>query len=232
MTAQTYEAGLRGRAIAFAGGTLKWHAGLYRTDARNDIMLVSSSVIGRAFFENVGNTRRQGVESSLDFESETWFASLNYTYTDAEFRSAFTLNSPQNPLADVNGEIAVISGDKLPSVPENLFKAVVGYAFSPRWSIAFGARVASGVYLRGDEANLNPKTSGYVAFDLSSRYRFSDTLEVFSTINNLFDAKYETFGTFSPTGDVPMAEAPGASNPRSLAPAPPFSIFGGVRVRL
>jgi outer membrane receptor protein involved in Fe transport len=232
VVAHSYEAGLRGRALGFQGGTLTWHAGFYRTEARDDIMLVSSSIIGRGFFENVGNTRRQGVESSLDFQSETWFASLNYTYTDATFRSQFTLNSPENPFADVNGAIHVVSGDRLPSIPEHLVKVVVGYAPTPRWSIALGARAATGVYLRGDEANLNPKTGAYVAFDLSSRYRVTDSLEVFATVNNLFNAKYETFGTFSPTSRVPIAEAPGASNPRSLAPAPPFSIFAGVRVHL
>ena len=35
----------------------------------------------------------------------------------------------------------------------------------------------SGVYLRGDEANLNAKTDSYVVFNVSSTYRFSDTLE-------------------------------------------------------
>jgi len=230
VVAKTYEAGLRGEAFAFAGGTLKWHTGLYHTDARDDIMLVSSSVIGRAFFENVGNTRRQGLESSVDFESDEWSLSLNYSYTDAEFRSQFTLNSPENPFADANGAIFVASGNRMPSIPANLLKAVVGYAPSPRWSISLGARAASGVYLRGDETNLNRKTGAYVAFDLSSRYRFSDSVEAFATINNLLNAKYETFGTFSPTDDVPIAEAPGASNPRSLAPAPPFSIMAGIRV--
>jgi outer membrane receptor protein involved in Fe transport len=231
VVAQTYEAGLRGQTV-IAGGALRWQASLYRTDARDDIMLVSSAIIGRAFFENVGRTRRQGIESSLEYQSQSWFGSLNYSYTDATFRSDFTLNSPQNPFADGNGEIQVVPGDRLPSIPEHLVKAVIGYLATPRWSIAIGARAASGVYLRGDEANLNAKTSAYVAFDLSSRYRLTDSLELFATINNLFDAKYETFGTFSPTSAVPIAEAPGASNPRSLAPAPPFSVFGGVRVKL
>ena len=229
--ADTYEAGLRGRPLVFALGTLKWSAGLYRTEVHDDIMLVSSVVIGRAFFENVGSTRRQGIESSLDFASGQSFASLNYTYTDATFRSAFTLNSPENPFADPNGEIEVLSGNRLPSIPAHVFKAVIGYEPSPRWSIALGARAASGVYLRGDEGNLNPKTGSYAVFDVSSRYRFSESLEVFATISNLFDTKYETFGTFSPTGEVHIAEAPGADNPRSLSPAPPFLLSAGIRIR-
>jgi hypothetical protein len=54
---------------------------------------------------------------------------------------------------------------------------------------------------------------------------------MFVTVENLFDEEYETFGTFSPTDSVPLSEAPGATNPRILSPAPPVSIFAGVRAR-
>jgi outer membrane receptor protein involved in Fe transport len=232
VVAHSVEVGLRGQTSLASGMSLQWHVGLYRTDTSDDIMLVSSAIIGRAFFENVGNARRQGLESSLDLRFHSWSASFHYSYTEATFRSAFTLNSPRNPFADANGEIQVVSGDRLPSVPAHLFKATIGYELSPNWSFAVSAQAASGVYLRGDEANLNAKTDSYVVFNVSSTYRFSDTLEFFATITNLFDAKYETFGAFSPTADIPMAEAPGAADPRSLSPAPPFSLFGGVRVHL
>ena len=228
----SFEAGLRGQIASLAGGTLDWHAGLFRADARDDIMLVASSVIGRGFFKNIGGTRRQGLESSLEFQSGSWSASLNYSYTDAQFRSAFTLNSPENPFADVNGLIHVLSGDRLPSIPAHLVKATVSYEPVSGWFIAVGAHAASGVYLRGDESNLNSKTRSYAVFEVSSRYRLNGGIEIFATIDNLFAAKYETFGTFSPTDRIPIAEAPGASDPRSLSPAPPLSIFGGIRVRL
>jgi hypothetical protein len=42
--------------------------------------------------------------------------------------------------------------------------------------------------------------------------------------------RYYTFGTFSPTGSVALAQAPGAANPRSLSLAAPAGGFGGVRV--
>jgi hypothetical protein len=60
----------------------------------------------------------------------------------------------------------------------------------------------------------------------------TERVELFATLRNLLDKKYETFGTFSPTSDVPIPEAPGASNPRSLSPAPPFSLFAGARLFL
>jgi outer membrane receptor protein involved in Fe transport len=121
---------------------------------------------------------------------------------------------------------------RLPSVPADVLKATIGYELLPGWNVALAAHASSGVYLRGDESNLNPRTRPYAVVDLSSSYRVTDGIEIFATARNLFDKKYETFGTFSPTTDVPIPEVPGASNPRSLSPAPPFSVFAGVRLFL
>ena len=62
------------------------------------------------------------------------------------------------------------------------------------------------------------------------RDRIWEHAELFGAIANLFDRKYETFGAFSPTGEVPLSQAPGATNPRSLSPAPPRMLEGGVRL--
>jgi hypothetical protein len=45
----------------------------------------------------------------------------------------------------------------------------------------------------------------------------------------MFGARYETYGTFAPTADVPIAQAPGAANPRAFTPGAPVGGFGGVR---
>ena len=232
VTAHTIEAGFRGQAAQLAGGNLRWHAGLYRDDAEDDIQFVSSPIVGRAFFQNVGDTRRQGIESSLDYQRGALSLSLDYSYTDATFRSALTLNSPSNLLADSSGQIHVVPGDHLTSVPAHVLKAIVSFEVIPGWTVALAAHASSGVYLHGDESNLNPKMAPYAVFNLSSSYRLTDRIELFATLDNLFDEKYETFGTFSPTGDVPIAEAPGASDPRSLSPAPPFAAYGGIRLAL
>ena len=195
-------------------------------------MFVASPIIGRAFFRNIGTTRRQGIETSIDFRDDALLLSLDYSYTDARFRSLLTLNSPNNPLADADGQIQVRPGDRLPSVPADLFKATISFAVTEDWSLTLGGRAVSGRVLQGDEANLNPKTADYFVLSLSTRYRISGRFEAFGDIENLLGAKYETFGTFSPTSSVPIAEAPGATNSRSLSPAAPFSIRGGIRISL
>lgn len=232
VVAHTVEAGLRGQSDLFARGNFKWHMGFFRTESDNDIMFVSSSLVGRAFFQNVGDTRRQGLESSFDLRFQKVSFSLDYSYTDATFQSTLTLNSPENPNADGDGQIHVVPDDHLPNVPAHLFKAQVVYEPFENWTIALAARVASGVYLQGDESNLNPKTHAYGVFDMSTSYRLTENFSLFFTVANLFDENHSTFGTFSPTDAIPIAEAPGANDPRSLSPAPPRSFFGGIRVRM
>jgi iron complex outermembrane recepter protein len=231
VVAHNAETGLRGSGQLLAA-TVRWHADFFRSNLDNDIQFAASPIIGRGFFRNVGETRRQGAELALDAAGESWSFSLDYTYTDATFRTALVLNSPDNPLADANGEIHVQPGDRLPNIPAHLVKALLERAITAQLSVTLAMRAASGVYLRGDESNLNPKTPGYAVFDLGATYRLSDRCLLFAGVQNLFNAKYATFGAFSPTSEVPLAEAPGATNPRSLSPAPPLAISIGVNVQL
>jgi iron complex outermembrane recepter protein len=84
----------------------------------------------------------------------------------------------------------------------------------------------------GDESNLNPRTEPYVVVNLSTSYAINRNLEVFGVIENLFDTKYSTFGTFSPTSEVPILEVPDASITRSLSPGAPLAFYAGMRAKL
>jgi outer membrane receptor protein involved in Fe transport len=232
VVSHTIEAGLRGHDDDGAGGTFHWHAGYFHVDADDDILFAASEITGRAFFENIGTTRRQGLELSGDYTRDKWRFMLGYTYTDATFQHAITLNSEDNPFADADGLIFVKPGDHLPGIPESMLKLGAEYKVTSAWSVDLDGRYADGQWLRGDESNLNPKTAPYFVLDFSTRYRIDERFELFGTIENFLDTKYETFGSFSPTADVPITEAPGATNPRSLSPAPPISVYAGVRVSL
>ena len=70
------------------------------------------------------------------------------------------------------------------------------------------------------EANLTAKTNPYVVLNANTSYQVRRNLEVFGLVQNLLNVKYETFGTFSPTSLVPIAQAPGATLTRSLSPRP------------
>ncbi len=236
VVARTWEAGLRGRTPEFeggwlAGGTVEWHAGLFHTRSSDDILFAASQVRGRGFFQNVGETQRQGVEAGLKLRAGRLLAYADYAYVDATFQSPLLLNSPDNPLADANGQIGVTKGNRLPGVPAHTVKFGLSYQATSAWRVGLTGIAASGRVLRGDESNLNPRTSGYVVLGVNTAYQVTENIELFGQVQNATDRRYETFGTFSPTASVPIAPAPGAANPRSLTPAPPIAGYGGVRVR-
>jgi len=228
VTADTVEAGLRG-GRAFGVATLTWSLGAFRTETHNDIMRVASDMLGRGYFQNIGETRRQGLEAQAEWRSGPWRAFATYALTDATFQTPLTLTSPDNPAADAAGLIQVRPGDQMPGVVRQRVKLGLGYQ-APRWRLALDAASASGVYLAGDEANLEPKTAAYVVANLAGSWRLTQALELFGTVENLTGARYTTFGTFTETSAVFLAEAPGATNPRTLTPGAPRTFELGVRV--
>jgi outer membrane receptor protein involved in Fe transport len=69
-----------------------------------------------------------------------------------------------------------------------------------------------------------------LVLNASTTYQFSKNVQLFAWVDNLTNQKYYTFGTFSPTTSVPLAEAPNATNPRSYSPAAPIGGFIGIRL--
>jgi outer membrane cobalamin receptor len=187
---------------------------------------------GRAFFQNVGKTRRQGIEAGAELRGQRWSAFLDYAFLDARFRTPLTLNSPENPAASPDGTINVSRGDHLPGIPAHSLKFGASVTITESWQIGLTGRAASGKYLFGDEANLTGKTKSYAVLNLNTAYDVTPNLQLFAIVNNVLNKEYETFGTFSPTSSVPITQAPAASNPRSLSPGAPRAVYVGARLRL
>jgi outer membrane receptor protein involved in Fe transport len=230
VVARTVEAGARGVATAFTGATLNWDLDAYRTETTDDLIFAPSTIPGRDFFQNIGQTQRQGVEASLKLRVGPVVYSLSYALTDATFQVPLTLDSALNPAADGNGQIHVKPGDQLPGIPMHRLKLGVDWQVTPKWSVGTRGIVSSGEYLFGDEANLTPTTGSYVVFNANSSYRLTDHMELFGVVQNIFNAKYATYGTFSDVTAVPIAGVANPDNTRALSPAAPFEAYGGVRV--
>ena len=150
---------------------------------------------------------------------------------DATFQSPLLLRSTNNPLADSNGLIRVRPGNRLPGIPAHQVKFGASYRVTDAWRVGFTGIASSGRVLRGDEANLTPRTDGYIVFGANTAYQVTDNIELFGQVQNATDRRYETAGAFSQTSSVPVVPAPGATDPRSLAPAPPIAGYGGLRVK-
>ncbi|MBV9590588.1 MAG: TonB-dependent receptor, partial [Hyphomicrobiales bacterium] len=128
VVSQTFEGGLRGKfAMPQLPGRFDWSAGFFRATNNHDILSVPSEITGFGFFQNVGRTRRQGVELALKYTDDKWSAYARYSFLDATFRSHITLASPNNPFADANGDIFVRPGDRIPTLPRNKLNIGVDY---------------------------------------------------------------------------------------------------------
>ena len=229
VVAHTVEAGLRARAHPFAGATLSSTFAYFHTALDNDIQFVNSPIQGRAFFQNVGSTLRQGIDLDLEFKTDRLLAWLAYSYTDAQFQTGFTASSENNPGADSEGNIQTQPGDRLPGIPANLVKLGVDYKLTDAWTVGGSGIYASGQFLFGDEANLTPPTPPYFVANLHTSYQVTKNLQLYALLQNAFNATYYTFGTFSPTASIPIVQAPGATNPRSYSPAAPIGVTVGLR---
>jgi iron complex outermembrane receptor protein len=223
VVAKTFEGGVRGQ---WNGG--RWHAGVFRTTNDDDILFISAGALtNEGFFDNVGETRRDGFEANLAGsagERLTW--SLDYTYLDATFREAFAVASTNHPEA-VDGEIGVEAGDRLPLIPSQLLKAGMRFAFTDTLTFGVDVLASSGAYFRGDEGNLLEELDGYSILNLRAEYRFGERASVFASIDNLLDEDYETFGLFGDADDVLGDEF---DEPFFVGPGAPRAAWIGVRV--
>jgi iron complex outermembrane recepter protein len=230
VVSHTIEAGVRGTFAPFDGAKLSYNLGLFRSNLDNDIAFINSVTQGRAFFANIGQTRRQGIDAGLQFKTDRWLAYLAYSYIDATYQSGFVEASGNNPAADANGNLTVRPGNRLPGIPANQLKFGAYYKVTDKWTVGATGVAASGAYLFGDEANLTPRLPAYFTLNVSTTYQLTEKIQLFAWAENITNTRYYTFGTFSPTSSVFLAQAPGATNPRSYSPAAPVAGFGGLRV--
>jgi len=235
----TYEAGLRGgfNLPASLPGKFTWNAGVFRTDLDDDIYGVATTV-STGFFENIGSTRRQGIETGIAYKDDSWSVFVNYSLVDATFQSPLTLPSPSNPFADPNGNIQVTPGDRLPGIPLHQLKIGVDYRLNPQFTVGGVLTYFSDQFLRGDESNQNPPLSGYAVVNVHGTYKINDHVELFANIQNLLNARYASFAQFGdPTGVGAPGIPPGAVtngagvDNRFLAPGAPIAVYGGIRMR-
>jgi iron complex outermembrane receptor protein len=225
VVATTFETGLRGR---FRNG--QWHASVFRTINDDDILFISAGALtNEGYFANVGKTRRDGLELNLSGAAGarvTW--SLDYTHLDATFRQSFLVASPNHP-AQVGGEISVAVGDRLPLIPQRLWKAGLKLVATKSLTLGADLQSAAGIYYRGDEANLLAPLPGYSVLNLRAEYRLSQRMSLFAKLDNALDERYSTFGVLGDAGGV-LGTA--FADPRFLGPGAPRAAWIAIRLEL
>lgn len=229
VVSHTYEAGLRGQH----GGAEKqplftWNAGVFHAENTDDIINVASPLPGHQYFQNAGNTLRQGMEVGGSVKWDRYNVYVNYTRVDATFRTALILSSPNNPFADANGNIFVVPGDHIPAVPNYRFKAGAEVKLTDAWILGADINAIGSQYLVGDQANQNPTVPAYWFVNLHSSYQVTRNIEVFGLARNLLNQRYYTLGTFFQTSSFPYLNL---TDPRTFVPGAPLAAYGGLRAR-
>lgn len=232
VVARSWSAGASG-AWAWAGLSGQWRLSAYRTDINNDIQFTAAATRGRAFFRNIGQTRREGLEADLSVTRGAMSVDLGYAFLAARYRSAFTANSPDNPGADDDGQIRVTPGKRLTGLPRHRGVATLRYQ-PPATGLTLRAdlQAQSGQWRLGDDANLARPVPGFVRLDLGARWQARPTLALFADVTNVLNRRYASFGAFSETDAIDLVEAPGATDPHAESPGAPRRVFLGLRLTL
>jgi iron complex outermembrane recepter protein len=237
VVSSTIETGARGR-----WQRVDWSLALYRTDLRDDLAFIASGggATNAGYFQNVGRTRRQGVEAGATIDAHPLTIGVRYNAIDARYRSTFEAASRDNSAAGANGAIVVRPGDRVPGIPVQSVKVRVDWTIREGASIGASFVGASPQYAIGDENNADRhgRVPGYFVVHVDARYAATPRVQLFAAIENLFDRRYANFGligenvftgpgrSFGPAvGAIPIAE-------QFRALGAPRGIFAGVRVSL
>jgi outer membrane receptor protein involved in Fe transport len=247
VVSKTFEIGLRGNVATFGREhALAWSLTGFHTRNEDDIISINSVQFGRGFFDNVGETKRQGVEASLQYRNRALFAYASYSLVNATFEENFTISAPDNPVAYAcptpeNLEarcVDVSPGDRLPGIPRHKFKAGFNYFITPKWAVGSDMVAASDQVFFGDEGNDNDRLAGFAKFNLHTSYQLTDNIQIYGLVDNVFDTRYGLFGTYYSTDGAAYATKSydddlfeDDASAKTKVPAPPVTAYGGVKVR-
>jgi iron complex outermembrane recepter protein len=225
---------------AESGWRVRWGLSAFRTENTDDIINIASAVVPNfGFFQNAGTTLRQGIEAKIDLNWNRLTAYANYTYVDATYQSFLTLSSPHNPMAvadRVTGALSinVVPGDHIPGIPAQRFKIGAEYAVTDAWKLGADLNVFGSQYLIHDDSNLNPKVPAYWVVNMHTSYQLTKNVEIFGLVQNLFNQRYYSAGTFFNAGGFNNSTPGGANlftfnDPRTFLPGMPLAAYAGIK---
>ncbi len=246
VVARTVEIGARGGS---EDKKLNWSVDVFHTVNSDDIQFVATNT-NQGYFDNVGSTRRQGVDLSVGGKVADLSWRVVYSFVEATFESNFELNGESNSTADENGNIQVRAGDRLPLIPRHTGRLVLDYAPNERWDLGANLIAASGIFLHGNENNANQAggtngegaliagsgwISGYAVLNLHGTYHIGKSTDAFIRVVNVFNKDYATAGfltsnSFNPNGSF-RADPADWTNENAVSPAQPRAAWVGVRFR-
>lgn len=243
VVSKTYEFGARGNLLS----NMKWSAAVYHTMNHDDIHFISSNTTNNTgYFDNVGKTRRMGLDLGLLGNMDKFSWNAGYSYIKATYESDIELVNTLNSTSFNNGTSDVIQvkkGDRLANLPEHALKLRLQYQATPNWSIGTNINTFSDVYLRGNENNKHRandgdgnhvqdsgRIGGYTTVNLDTRYKFGSTgWQVFAKAINIFDKEYASGGQFGENWIENGAFSGNGEPSKLIMPGAPRAGWIGVR---
>jgi outer membrane receptor protein involved in Fe transport len=208
VVAKTYDLGLRGKISS----DLKWSASYYHAVNHNDIQFISSTTSGAGYFDNVGKTKREGLDLSASGNLDKFHFNVGYSFIKATYESDMTILAESNSSRDSEEQINITKGNYLPGIPKHQFKLRGAYDVTPDWSIGANLLAYSTQYMRGNENNKHQENSalcgtdgdevncgkgkiaGYAIVNLDSQYNVGKGWKLFAKAINVFDQDYASVG--------------------------------------
>ena len=212
----------------------------------------SPPATSQGYFDNVGSTRRQGLDLAVGGKDGGFNWHVAYSFVDATFQSNFEVNGESNSTADADGNIQVRAGRSHSPDP-----AAHRPAGARLWiDKQLGRRrqrliAASGMFLHGNENNANQAggTNGEGALHLPAPagsaatpclicrapITWANPPMLFVRVVNVFNKQYATAGfltsnTFNPNGTF-RADPDDWTNENAVSPAQPRAVWLGMRFR-
>ncbi|MDH1443500.1 TonB-dependent receptor [Pseudomonas sp. GD03721] len=175
-TSEQIEVGLKARLADATSLQLA----LFQIDT-DDELVVASAQGGRNSFQNAAQTRRRGLELSVESHlSETLRANLAYTHIDATYSKDFT---SRNQLVE--------SGKHLPGIPANTLYGEFAWQPVDWFSTAIEGLYRSQLYV--EDSNTAKAAPSYALFNWQARFEQKAGALTFNQvlrIDNLFDREY------------------------------------------
>ena len=179
------------------GSNVRWNVTAFHTTLKDDIQFISSqNSFNLGYFDNVGDTQRQGIELGLGAKYDKLSLTANYQYLRATFKDSVTFHNENNSSADGDGNFTTKSGDYLPNIPKHSLKFRAAYDFTPSLTVGLNMISSASVFARGDENNQdkNGKVAGYTVFNMDANWQFHQNWSAFLKVINIFDKDYATMG--------------------------------------
>jgi outer membrane receptor protein involved in Fe transport len=206
----TWEAGLRGKPEIPFIHNLNWNVGAFRSENHNDILFVSSVVLGTGYFQNFAKTQREGVDADLNgrIGHVTW--GLDWTFLSATYESPATVDGSANNTSDsalagypgLSGNLYIHPGNRIPLIPKQTGKAFATYQATKKLVFDLDEVIVSSSYARGNENNayqadgvyyLGPGVApGYAITNFRAHYDLTRHLQLAVQIDNMFNHEYFT----------------------------------------